>query len=308
MASVRPEYEGVRVDAGRSNVLSGNALAVGSMLFWAAGFPAAEILLTEWHPIVLMTLRLGMALSVLIPLWVLLDGPRAVVRANWGRAVWIGMFGFGAGTNMLLFAQWYSDPVTVALIATITPLFATLVEVAHRQRRITTRFVLGMIASMFGGAVAVGGNISADVGWGVLLAVLSGVCFAWASHATVHALPNLSPIGRSASTFVGAAIFTFAIFVGAWMSDSIAVPDRISTTQFGLLAIYSIAAMALAQILFIASVGKLGVALSSFHINIAPFYVMIMLIALGGTWDWRAAIGAAIVGMGVLLSQSGRKA
>ena len=44
-------------------VLSGHALAVGSMVLWAAGFPAAEVLLDVWHPVTLVVLRLSMALA-----------------------------------------------------------------------------------------------------------------------------------------------------------------------------------------------------------------------------------------------------
>ena len=58
----------------RQRILSGNGLAIGSMLLWAAGFPAAEILLDAWHPLALMTARLMLALAVLMPLWLLLDG------------------------------------------------------------------------------------------------------------------------------------------------------------------------------------------------------------------------------------------
>ena len=102
---------------------------------------------------------------------------------------------------------------------------------------------------------------------------------------------------------MGAALFTVVVFATGYAVDLFAIPPQISIQQFGHLAIYAVAAMALSQILFIASVARLGVALTSFHINIAPFYVMLMLIALGGAWDWRAAAGAAIVGLGVLVSQ-----
>lgn len=303
MASAPPQPDLTCAIALRNRAVSGNALAVGSMLLWAAGFPAAELLLEDWHPITLMMLRLCMALAVLLPLWALIDGPTAVLNARWGLGVWIGMFGFGVGTNLLLFAQWFTDPVTVALIATTTPISATIIEVLSRQRRVGRRFMLGLGASVLGGAIAVGGNLSADLGWGVLMAIAAGFCFTWASNAAVRDFPDLSPVGRSAITFAGAAVFTALIFAAAWSSGVVEWPERVSAEQFGLLAIYAVAAMALSQILFIASVGRLGIALSSFHINIAPFYVMLILIALGGEWDWRAAIGAAIVGIGVLISQ-----
>ena len=307
MASVPPEFTPTHDAIKRNRVLSGNGLAICSVLFWAAGFPAADLLLVEWHPVALMMMRFAMALAFLLPLWLLVDGPAAVGSARWGRALWIGVVGFGTGTNLLLFAQWYTDPVTVALIATTTPLAATLIEVLGRQRRLTRRFLTGLTASVAGGAIAVGGSTSPDLGWGILMAIGSGFFFVWASNAAVRDFPELSPIGRSTITFVGAAMFTAVVFSVGIHMQAFELPSAISSRQWGLLAIYSVAAMALSQILFIASVGKLGIALSSFHINIAPFYVMVMLIALGGTWDWRAVIGAAIVGFGVLIAQERTK-
>ncbi len=289
-------------------VLTGNTYAVISMVLWASGFPAAEVLLDHWHPIALMAARLAMALMVLVPLWFLLDGARSVLRANWKRGLWIGIIGFGTGTNLLLFAQWYTDPVTVALIATTTPISATIVEVWNRQRRLSARFVFGLLVSVFGGVVAIGSNLSLDIGWGILLAITSGFCFTWASNAAVRELPDLSPTGRSTITFIGAALITFLVFFASWSMGWVAFPVVSDPNQIGLLAIYAVAAMALSQILFIASVGKLGIALTSFHLNIAPFYLMIILVVLGGVWNWQAAVGASIVGVGVLLSQRRKRA
>ena len=63
--------------------------------------------------------------------------------------------------------------------------------------------------------------------------------------------------------------------------------------------------MGLSQLLWIASVGRLGIGLASFHINVAPFYVMVIMLVLGAAWSWPQAIGAAIVGAGVVLAQRG---
>ena len=303
MASLPPESSVAQAAAERNRIVSGNGFAICSMLLWAAGFPAAEILLDDWHPITLMLLRLTMALAVLLPLWAAVDGPSALRKADWSRALWVGAMGFGIGTNLLLFAQWFTDPVTVALVATTTPIAATIVELIGRRRVLSLRFAVGLAASVAGGAVAVGGSFSPELGIGIAMAVVSGFCFAWASDAAVKDFPDLTPLGRSTITFIGAALFTVVVFVAAWTLGVTALPDSIDGRQLGLLAVYSVAAMALAQILFIASVGRLGVALTSFHVNIAPFYVMVILIALGGVWDGRAALGAAIVGFGVFIAQ-----
>jgi len=101
----------------RAKTAHGNALAVGSMLLWAAGFPAAEVLLQTYDPLALITMRLGMAMLVLVPIWALVDGRAALINARWRRGLWVGAFGFGIGTYALLLAQWFTDPVTVALFA-----------------------------------------------------------------------------------------------------------------------------------------------------------------------------------------------
>jgi len=54
---------------GKATALSGNGLAVASMLTWAAGFPAAEILLQTWPPIALFSARMALAVCVLFPIW-----------------------------------------------------------------------------------------------------------------------------------------------------------------------------------------------------------------------------------------------
>ena len=38
-------------------------------------------------------------------------------------------------------------------------------------------------------------------------------------------------------------------------------------------------------------------------IKYVTFYVMVLMLALGGGWSWPQAAGAAIVGLGVLVAQ-----
>ena len=64
--------------------------------------------------------------------------------------------------------------------------------------------------------------------------------------------------------------------------------------------------MALSQVMWVASVGRLGVAVASFHINVAPFYVMLLMLALGAGWNWTQALGGAIVVLGVVVAQRRR--
>jgi len=293
-----------KVSLGSSNrLVAGNTLALISIFLFAAGFPAAEVLLDVWHPITLMFFRLILAVATLILLWALIEGVSSVFEAPWLKGIKIGLLGFGFGANLLLFAQWFTDPVTVALLATLIPISATILEVWDGRRKLNSTFVLGLIASITGGFIAVSENISIDLGWGVLMALGSGFCFMWASDKSVTKLSELSSIARSSITFTGAAVFTTISFAIFFTLGLIEFPNLLSSSQFLSLIIYSVIAMAISQIFFLAAVDKVGIAITSLHLNFSPFYVMIMIYLLGGTWDLRAIIGASIVAFGVWLAQ-----
>ena len=287
-----------------NRLVTGNALAFIAIFLFAAGFPAAEVLLEIWHPITLMFFRLLLAVSTLVIIWILLEGLPSILKAPWLKGIKIGLFGFGLGTNLLLFAQWFTDPITVALLATLIPVSATILEVWDRRRKLNTKFILGLLASIIGGFIAVSEDISINLGWGGLMALASGFCFMWASDKSVTKLSGLSSIARSSITFTGAAVFTTISFLVLFNLGLIEIPNKITTNQLFSLIIYSVISMAISQVFFIASVDKVGIAISSLHLNFSPFYVMIILFILGGAWDLRAAVGASIVAFGVWLAQS----
>jgi len=283
--------------------IAGNTLALISIFLFAAGFPAAEVLLDVWHPITLMFFRLILAVATLVILWIFMEGLTQVLNAPWFKGIKIGILGFGIGTNLLLFAQWFTDPVTVALLATLIPVSAAILEVWDGRRKLTIKFAGGLIASITGGVIAVSENISIDLGWGVLMALASGFFYMWASDKSVTGLPAISSIARSTITFTGAAVFTTFSFVIFFTLGFIEIPSGVTGAQFFNLIIYSVIAMAISHIFFIIAVDKVGVAITSLHLNFAPFYVMVILFLLGETWDLRAIIGASIVAFGVWLAQ-----
>lgn len=283
--------------------LGGNAIAVASMITWSAAFPAAEILLETWNPTALITARLVLVGLFTLPLWLVVDGAQAVRAARWLPGLAIGGLGFGLGAWLLLVAQALTDPVTVAIIASACPVAAVICEMIWERRRLTRGFALGLGATVVGGLIATGGG-GVALGLGALAAVTSCFLFSWGSLQTVRALPMLSPLGRTALTMTGGAlVMLMVLFLGEKAGYDLVPQHAILASEWGLLAIYALIGMALSQALWLAAVGRLGVALAAFHINIAPFYVMILMLALGGGWDWQAAFGASIVALGVVLAQ-----
>ncbi len=299
----------ISLSGGPGSVLSGNGLAMASMLTWAAGFPAAEILLQTWPPIALLTARMALAVVVMVPIWVLIDGHERVLNARWWRALFVGGFGIGSGMFLILVAQKLTDPVTVAIIASCAPLIATLLELAAGTRQLRWNFAFGVLISIVGGLIATSAVAPAQLGLGAVCAIVSTALFCWGSMATARDFPELSQTGRSTITFFGGLVMAVLLTIGARQLGFDVFPSKpVDFAQGGMLVFYALVSMAISQILFISAIGKMGVALTSFHINVTPFYVMVIMLAVGDDWNWTRALGAGLVALAVVLAQDRQRA
>lgn len=285
-------------------VVTGNLMGILSMLVWAAGFPAAEMLLEVWDPVVVVTARFLSALAILLPLWIALDGWGALRLPGTGAGMVVGGIGFGGGAFLILLAQWHTDPVTVAVITAASPMTATLVEWVYLRTALRRPFLAGLVLTVIGGVVATGAA-PGNLGLGAALALLSTLLFSWASFLTMRRLPDHSVLGRTTVTLLGGlVVLCLALAVMTLAGMSTFPPTPVGLREIGLVLVYGLLALALSQLWWIGSVERLGVALASFHINVAPFYVMLLMLAFGGTWSWPQAIGGLIVVAGVVIAQT----
>lgn len=279
-------------------------VCAASMLVWAAGLPAADMLIPHMPALTLATARMVLAALALLPLWWLIEGHRAILGAAWGLGLLIGAVN-SLGAFGLILGQARSDAVTVAIVSAAMPIVGMGIEVVFDGRRITPSLVLGMGLSLLGGLIALqGGEAGGGSLLGALLCFASVVIFTFGSRITVTAFPHLTPLGRTTITLSGAAIASFAMVMLA-TAFGLSAPDwsALGAPQAGALAVYALAGLALSQLLWIVSVGRLGIGLASLHINATPFYVMLILFSLGGPWLWHQVFGAALVALGVVIAQ-----
>lgn len=298
--------QSIREEDGRTtSSIGGNAACVAAIVLFACGFPAAGILLESWGPIALIAVRTTIAVAALLPLWIAFEGWQSLRRAPWLRGLWIGGLGFGSGTVMLLVTQSLTDAVTAALAAAMMPVAAVALEVMFDGRKLTLNFIAGVILVLLGGVMATGANLlNGSFGLGAVLGILATFIFAWGSRKATKGLPMMANFGQTTLTLIGAMVFcqvTFVVFwLMGWHGTQMAVLDSKGWTM---LLIYAWGAMAASQVFWILSVSKLGIGFASFHVNAAPFYVMLILLAMGGSWNWGQALGASLVAMGVMLAQ-----
>ncbi|MBS9718162.1 DMT family transporter [Pseudohalocynthiibacter aestuariivivens] len=288
-----------------ADVLKGNVTCVAAVAFFSLGFPAAEILLQSWGALSLIAVRNALGAILILLVWLSFEGIRAARKAPWLRGIWIGALGFGSGSTLLVFTQSLTDPVVTALAAATMPVSGVALEVVLDGRRLTFWFVSGVVLVLAGGFIATGINLSdAGFGLGAVIGLLASALFAWGSRATVKNLPGLSSLGMTTVTSIGMMGFCIAAYcVGVFFETPGTNIPVIDTKSVGLMIVYSCVALAISQVLWIRGVGGLGIGVASFHLNAAPFYVMLILLAMGRDWNWQQAIGAAVLATGVIVAQ-----
>ena len=287
------------------SALVANLICLASMLIWAAGLPAAQLVIPLIPPVTLTALRATLAAATLLPLWLVIEGPGPLLGANWGRGIAVGGICIGLGAVLLVIAQARTDPVTVAVITAIMPVIGITLEVATEGRRLTLALILGLALSLAGGFLAYGAGVGAmKLGVGALAAFGSVLAFTWGSRATVTAFPALTPLGRTTITVTGAAILTsLAAVIYTCLGGPATQWAALGLPEWAALALFGVGSLAVSQVLWIMAVGQLGIGLSALHMNAVPFYVMLIMFALGSAWNWPQAYGALIVAFGVLIAQ-----
>ncbi len=291
--------------AARASLVTSNLICLASMVVWAAGLPAADLILPHMPPLALTACRALLAAAVLLPAWWLVDGGKVVLGANWLRGAWVGFVTLGLASVLVIIALRLNDPVTVAIVSAIMPVIGILLECVADHRPFTRALAIGLVLSVAGGLIAVrGAEGEISFGIGVLAALGSTTLYTWGSRETVKAFPDLSPLGRSTLTIAAGAIVATLVAVcdGLWRDQW---PDwaAIGWVEFGGLAAFSIGSMAIAQLLWIVSVGRIGIGAASMHMNAVPFYVMLIVFLMGGPWNWWQTLGAAVVVTGGAIAQ-----
>jgi drug/metabolite transporter (DMT)-like permease len=289
----------------QSSLLAANLICSASMLIWAAGLPAADHLIPLLPPEQLTALRMAMTAAALVPFWAMVEGRGALRGAGWLKGIAVGSL-IGLGAWFLVVGQAIGGAVTAAVISATLPLFGIAIEVMFDGRKMTPALIIGIALSLAGGMMALDWQAGGlNLGFGAAMCFCSVIAFTIGSRLTVTAFPHHTPIGRTAITLTGAAIAASIVAIGQTAFTATTLPDLApwGAGEWGALLIYSIGAMGISQVLWIMSVGRLGIGLSSLHINAAPFYVMLILFLLGGQWLWGQAAAACLVALGVLIAQ-----
>ena len=274
------------------------------MLCWATTFPATELLLVSWDPVLLAAARLTVAAFVAFLLLALFGKPAELLTAPWASILAIGGLGLGTGVLLLTLGQAHADLVIVAIIGTLVPLVSALFGIARGSERIDLRLGIAIALAVTGGVVATGA-FSERIAFrgGELLALISVVLWTWYSRASVDKLAMLSdPTKSTVNMLAGAAVITLAALVAVGLG---LVPVRLdlgtaSLVQLGWLGTI---AVCLSMLLWLEAARLIGVTIAAMHQNLVPFYVMAMALVIGGRVERVQLAGGIMVVSAAVLAQ-----
>ena len=280
-------------------------ICMAAMVFWSAGLPANTYLMPTLHPLPLAGLRFILGALVLLPFWLGLEGWAALRGANWRNGLLAGS-AVGLGGSLVVLGQAWTDPVTVAVIAAALPVIGLGTEIVLDGRKMTVALALGLVFAVAGGIMALGTAATGiSFGLGAVLCGLSAVFYTLGSRWTITGLPGMTHLGRTTITMVGGGVSAGLVWAVAQPLGLTPAPafGAMGGADWGTLLVICVGSVAISQLLWVTAVGSLGVGIAGLHINATPFYVMLFAMALGGTWNWWQAGGAALVAVGVVVAQ-----
>lgn len=292
-------------EVGRAQVWAGNGLALLSTVLWSSAFPATEFLLRGWDPLLLAVARLGGAATFILLLAVAIGRGRELRRLPLGTVFLLGGCGVAVSALLLVLGQTRTDAVTVGIISTTMPLIAALMAWAVDGRRPTGAVLAGIALAILGGIVATTEGTASGSGprGGEILVLGSMVAWIWYSRTALSRLAGHGDLALGGLTFAAGAVVIAFVSV-AFLVLGLAQP-RMTVDAPNLAAVLwmSVVAIGCSVPLWFTSARILGITITAIHTNLAPFYVMLMALAFGGTISGRQVVGALLVAAGALLAQ-----
>ncbi len=281
-------------------------LLTGSALFWSGNFVIGRAFASDIAPLTISYLRWSLALLCLLPFSVLtLIRQWPIIRAHWGRLLFMGVFGVAGFNTLAYLGLSYTTATNALLINSFIPILIILLSRIYPGTPIRLVQLLGIVISSLGVILLVAKGsldnlLALRINRGDLWVLTAA--FVWAVYSISL---RWRPLELSASAFltvtmiVGVAVLS-PIYWFNWLDE----PAFVVTTP-NLLAIAYVALFASlgAFLCWNQGVKMIGADTAGQFIHLMPVFGTIMAIAfLGERLAWFHLVGAAAIGSGIYLS------
>jgi drug/metabolite transporter (DMT)-like permease len=282
-----------------------DAMLLVTVVLWSLNFTVIKYLLNHgFKPAAFVSLRYAAA-AVIFAAITFARERSLLVEA---RDFWFLLL---PGAALLVINQWaltyairFTTASSVALVMGAVPIFVALVAWSVGYDRLTRAFWLGAALSLAGvGLVAAGsGGVSVDLK-GVLLALLTAVC--WAAYSVA-----LVPLMRRYSAWRISAIVLLAAAVGLLATASPQLAEQDFHLEAGVwlgLAYAVLGPLVVTNILYFTAVDRVGPARSALFANLQPFLgALFAILLLSEHLSALEIAGGAAILLGIVVERRAR--
>ncbi|GAA3594299.1 DMT family transporter [Klugiella xanthotipulae] len=272
-------------------------LLVLANLFWAGNFIAGRLVVTEITPLQLTWTRWLIALIILIPLALRVDGRvwRAGLR-EWPLHVCLAVLGV-IGFNLFSYvALQYTTSLDAAVVGSINPALIAVVAAIIIRERIKPLNVLGLAVSLLGVLLVLTdgnllGTFTADYNLGELY--MLGAVTVWTFYSILGRKLTTPPVTSTAiQAIMAVIILTPFIAVGGF---------DVSLSAGGWTGLLYIAVFpsVLSFMFWNIAVRRVGAARSGIFLNLLPVFTALLGLLMGNGISAVQLLGGGLVILGV---------
>lgn len=286
-------------------VLTGNLVTIIGVFLWSTGFPATALLLENWDPVLLATIRMSVAGSTLSLLVIVSGRGKELRQVRWRDAFLFGGCLLSLSTTCLILAQNYADPTSVAIISTGIPVISLFIGYLAGSEDLSSRKIVAIAFAIAGGITSAMAGITGlgDFRGGEIIILGSLVLFTIFTRNTVSRFQNVSDLTKGAATTAAAGLIMSIIITSVWASGLVTFRYDFNPRDLGLLLWIGGISAGISMVLWFMGGRLLGVTIAAMHQNAVPFHVMMVMFLLGGGFVFDRLIAAAMVVFGVVLAQ-----
>jgi drug/metabolite transporter (DMT)-like permease len=244
---------------------------------WGGGFTASKAAVADVPPLAAGILRYGLALLILVPLYLRERRrfpPERYTWFTWKALVALGLTAV-AGYNALYFWGLSLAPSSdsILLIPTTNPIWTTLIATMFIGERPGRRLSIGMIVAFAGMLLVLVGGYTGDFDRARLLGngmfILAAIVFG-ASHVVSRVVTRqISPIG--ATTMAG-IIGTIALLPMVILEGGLSELQAAPVSFWLNIAFVAFGVTVVGYVLFYRSVRSIGPGRTSFYTNLVPLF------------------------------------
>jgi drug/metabolite transporter (DMT)-like permease len=264
---------------------------------WGGSFLFMRVAATDFGPLPLVEMRLGLGALILLPfLW--------QARGQFTPVLWLTIAGIATINSVIPFAlfAWAAEraPAGIGAISNaMTVMFTALVACIFYGERISGRRALGLAAGFAGVVFLASGRVAGASVWPAALAgTAAALLYGVGINLVRRYLTSYPPVAIAAAALVSAALMLAPLAIYTWPHHPIAA------ASWGSAALLGVLCTGIAFVFYYRLIARIGAMRASTVTYLIPFFGVIWAwIVLGEPLTMTMAVAGALILSGVALSQ-----